>query len=58
MCYLLKAAFNFGLLKGATARLNDKKLASLMVESVEYLLVSFSVRANAIYHLAVGDVNC
>lgn len=58
MCYLLKAAFV--LLKGATAtaRLNDKKLASLMVESVEYLLVSFSVRANAIYHLAVGDVNC
>lgn len=46
------------LLKGASARLNDKKLASLMVESVEYLLVSFSVRANAIYHLAVGDVNC
>lgn len=58
MCYLLKAAFNFGLLKGATAMLNDKKLASLMVESVEYLLVSFSVRAIAIYHLAVGDVNC
>lgn len=58
MCYFLKVVFKFVLLKGVIVRFNDKKLVLLMVESVEYLFVLFSVRVNVIYYLVVGDVNC